>query len=75
MTGAQAEWLRSHKEFRALGQRPGLGARYVDVGMLHADGTFEPHPRGRRPNVKPGSFEVGKLEVKPVAGIQTGIRQ
>jgi len=75
MTGEQANWLRQNKEYRALGQRPGLGARYVRIGMLHADGTFELHPRGRRPNVKPGSFEVGVLEVKPVAGVQTGVHQ
>ena len=69
MTGEQADWLRKNKSYSAIGQ----GRRYGNMGMLHADGTFEPHQRGRRPNVRQGSFEVGIPEVPKTPGMQTGM--
>lgn len=64
MTGEQASWLQEHKRegYRAVG-RPGGNSRYIKVGILHADGTFEPKPRVGRPRVTAGCFEVGILEV------------
>lgn len=63
MTGEQADWLRSHRAegYRPLGNTPG-GARWIKVGMLHADGTFELRQGRARPSVRVGSFEVGVLE-------------
>ena len=62
MTREQKEWLDRNKHFRAVGRAPG-NCRWVDTGMLHPDGTFEKATPGRRPGVKPGSFEVGVLEL------------
>ena len=72
MTREQADWLGKNKPYRALGQPPGFGARYVKVGMLHPDGTFELRVRGQRSTVREGSFEVGVLEVNPNPGMQQG---
>ena len=66
MTSEQAEWLRTHRAegYRALGMAPG-NARWIKVGMLHPDGTFELRLGQARPAVRVGSFEVGVLEVGP----------
>lgn len=63
MTGEQKKWLDDNRVhgYRPLGATPG-GGRWVNVGMLHADGTFELKLGRARPTVKPGSFEVGVLE-------------
>jgi hypothetical protein len=63
MTGAQADWLRKNPTYRAVGVRPS-GARYVNRGMLHEDGTFDAVMPGRNPVVRKGSFEVAILEQK-----------
>ena len=65
MTGEQGEWLRSNPRYRAVTSRLPTGARYINRGMLHADGTFEAIHRGMRPNVRVGSFEVGIFEMTP----------
>lgn len=75
MTGPQKAWLDANKPYRALGQRSGSGARYVKIGMLHVDGTFELQQRGVRLSVRQGSFEVGILEMTPQAGMQSGVRR
>jgi|WetSurMetagenome_2_1015567.scaffolds.fasta_scaffold00813_17 hypothetical protein len=64
MTGPQKKWLDANRPYRPLGQPPGAGAAYVKVGILHEDGAFELKQRGGRPNVRPGSFEVGILELR-----------
>jgi hypothetical protein len=71
MTGEQKSWLDAHRAegYRALGNTPG-GARWVKVGMLHADGTFELKLGRARPAIRVGSFEVGVLEVGPAPQMQ-----
>lgn len=62
MTGEQKIWLDAHQAegYRPLGVAPG-GWRWVRIGMLHADGTFEAKTPGSRPSIRVGSFEVGVL--------------
>lgn len=66
MTGEQKTWLDAHRAegYRPLGTTPG-GGRWVKIGMLHADGTFELKVGTKRPSVRMGSFEVGVLEIGP----------
>jgi hypothetical protein len=71
MTGAQADWLRANKAYRAVGNVPS-GGRYIKRGMLHEDGTFELIYRGVRPNIRVGSFEVGILEMPGAAPSMQG---
>jgi hypothetical protein len=67
MTGPQKAWLDAHKQYRVIGGRPpGAGAKFVQTGMLHADGEFDQGRTGGRLHVRPGSFEVGMLEIVDV---------
>ena len=62
MTAQQKAWLDGHPGYRAL-HAPGGGSRFVNVGLLHPDGTFEAK-RTRTPgysHLVPDSFEVGVL--------------
>ena len=65
MTGAQSDWIRKNKPYRAVAQPPS-GMRWAKRGMLHEDGKFDLTPPRGRPVVKPGSFEVAVLE--PIGG-------
>lgn len=62
MTGPQADWLRKNRNYRVVATVAG-NAHYVNVGILHADGTFELTARDVQPRVTPGCFEVGVLAV------------
>jgi hypothetical protein len=67
MTPQQADWLRKNRKYRVVGQLGGT-SRYIQRGLLHADGEFESLARGQRPaRVTAGDFEVGILET-PVPG-------
>jgi hypothetical protein len=75
MTNEQAAWLQAHPEHRPMGQTAG-GVSYSGIGILHADGRFEPARRRviqvsgaeNRPLVSPlpglpaGAFLVGKAQ-------------
>ncbi len=67
MTNEQANWLTSNKPYRPVSNTPS-GWRWIKQGTLHADGTFELTPRGRRPAIRVGSFEVAILEEIPRPG-------
>lgn len=77
MTNEQKTWLDDHKAegYRVRGRAAG-NAAWLKSGMLHADGTFELVGRGARPNVRPGSFEVGILQTSegqlPNPGFNSG---
>jgi hypothetical protein len=62
MTAEQAEWIRTHKPYAAVSQRPPGGYGYQKRGILHADGRFDPIVGKTRPTqITPGCFEVGVL--------------
>jgi hypothetical protein len=69
MTGPQKDWLDSHRAagYRPLGKPPGAQARYVKIGALYPDGSFElKQSRSHRyEKAILGMFEVGVLEVIP----------
>lgn len=67
MTPQQADWLRSHKNYRAMHQAGG-NTFFDKPGILHADGTFELREAGKNPRVTQGCFEVGILTVRQPAG-------
>jgi len=64
MTGPQADWLRKHPQYRAVGNTPSQH-RWTQRGMLAADGVFTPIAGGQRPRVTEGAFEVGVLTKDP----------
>lgn len=57
MTGNQAEWLRTHRTYEAIGR----GRKYTTRGILNAEGKFEAFGPGKRPAITPGCIEVGIL--------------
>ena len=61
MTEAQAEWLRSHPHYRAVGRAGGM-SYYKGRGCLHTDGKFE--YKSQVKTWEEGSFEVGVLDVR-----------
>lgn len=67
MTGEQASWLAANKRFRAAHQTGG-NTRFVQRGILHADGKYEPIVRGKPARITQNSFEVGILEIREPNG-------
>jgi hypothetical protein len=68
MTGEQKKWLDDHRAegYRPVGNAPGAQGKYVKVGMLYPDGTFERRSwnlSGRYARAEAGMFECGILEV------------
>jgi hypothetical protein len=67
MTAEQKDWLDSHRAegYRPLGKSPGSQARFVRVGALYPDGSFELKQSRNHRYEKAilGMFEVGVLEV------------
>jgi hypothetical protein len=66
MTAEQAEWLREHRAegYRVCGQPPADGHhRFVKVGMLYPDGSFERKQSAhwRYTKAIEGMFECGVL--------------
>jgi hypothetical protein len=59
MTREQKIWLDSHPNHQAIGELGGGGERYIERGLLRADGTFVPAVKGRPLGEEPGAFAVG----------------
>ena len=60
MTGAQADWLKSHGNYTPVSSRPPSGHGYLKRGILHADGKLDMIVGTHRP-ITPGCIEVGVL--------------
>ena len=70
MTSEQADWLRKHTAYRAVGVVGG-NTRYAQRGVLFPDGVFVLHEDlAKRPAraITHECFEVGILEVIPRPG-------
>lgn len=67
MTSEQAAWMRKNPAYRAMGVAGG-NSRYVQKGLLHADGIFEAFTGGPYRRLTEGDFEVGILEIMPGPG-------
>lgn len=64
MTREQSAWLAKNRSYTVVNH----GTRFVKVGLLHADGTFDLRVKGKIPRVTQGCFEVGVREDRNRSG-------